>query len=113
MSKRLCVKACNKYLNLNYACFMCHDILYVVHAHFMQIYIFECLKCNDEGFLVNMLSIEKTEGSGFINWMFQFYWFCLAKLDGPVCQTGLSDFDRLTICFSSLICCDSLFLSIS
>jgi hypothetical protein len=75
MSERLCVKACNKYLNLNYACFMCHDILYVVHVHFMQICIFECLKCNDECFLVNMLSIEKTEDSGFINWMFRFIGF--------------------------------------
>jgi hypothetical protein len=24
--ERLCVKACNTYLNLNYACFLCHDI---------------------------------------------------------------------------------------
>jgi hypothetical protein len=48
MCERLCVKACNTYLNLNYACFMCHDILYVVHIYFMQICIFKCLKCNDE-----------------------------------------------------------------
>jgi hypothetical protein len=27
---------------------------------------------------------EKTGGSGFINQMFWFYWFCLAKSDGPV-----------------------------
>jgi hypothetical protein len=27
MCERLCVKACNTYLNLNYACFLCHDIL--------------------------------------------------------------------------------------
>jgi hypothetical protein len=41
MCERLCFKACNIYLNLNYACFMCHDIIYVIHVHFMQIRIFE------------------------------------------------------------------------
>jgi hypothetical protein len=50
----------------------------------MQICIFECLKCYDECFLVNILSLKKTGGSGFINQMFQFYWFCLIKPDGPV-----------------------------
>jgi hypothetical protein len=33
--ERLCVKACNTYLNLNYACFLCHDILYLIHVNFM------------------------------------------------------------------------------
>jgi hypothetical protein len=47
------------YLNLNYACFMCHVILYLIHVNFMQICIFECLKYNDECFLVKMLSLEK------------------------------------------------------
>jgi hypothetical protein len=56
--ERLCVKACNTYLNLNYACFLCHVILYLIHVNFMQICILECLKCNDEYFLVNMLSLE-------------------------------------------------------
>jgi hypothetical protein len=59
--ERLCVKACNIYLNLNYACFLCHDIIYLIHVNFMQICIFECLKCNDEYFLVNMLSLEKPD----------------------------------------------------
>jgi hypothetical protein len=49
------------YLNLNYACFMCHVILYLIHDKFMQICIFECVKCNDECFLVNMLSLKKME----------------------------------------------------
>jgi hypothetical protein len=31
----------------------------------------------------------------------------LTKLDDPVSQIRLSDFDRLDICFSNLICCDS------
>jgi hypothetical protein len=59
--ERLCVKTCNTYLNLNYACFLCHDIIYLIHGNFMQICIFECLKCNDECFLVNMLSLEKPD----------------------------------------------------
>jgi hypothetical protein len=41
--------------------FLCHDILYLIHVNFMQICIFECLKCNDEYFLVNMLSLKKSE----------------------------------------------------
>jgi hypothetical protein len=61
MCERLCVKACNTYLNFNYACFLCHDILYLIDVNFMQICFFECLKCNDECFLVNMLSLEKPE----------------------------------------------------
>jgi hypothetical protein len=61
MCERLCVKACNTYLNLNYACFLCHAILFLIHINFMQICIFECLKCNDECFLVNMLSLEKSD----------------------------------------------------
>jgi hypothetical protein len=61
MCEILCVKTCNTYLNLSYVCFLCHDILYVVHVHFMQICIFECLKCNDEYCLVNMLCLEKPD----------------------------------------------------
>jgi hypothetical protein len=61
MCERLCVKACNTYLNLNYACFLCHDILYVGHIHFMQICIFECLKCNDEYSLITILCLEKSD----------------------------------------------------
>jgi hypothetical protein len=38
--ERLCVKACNTYLNLNYACFLCHVILYLIYVNFMQICIF-------------------------------------------------------------------------
>jgi hypothetical protein len=33
--ERLCVKACNTYLNLNYAYFLCHDILYLIQVNFM------------------------------------------------------------------------------
>jgi hypothetical protein len=66
MCERLYVKACNTYLNLNYACFLCHDILYLIHVNFMQICIFECLKCNDECFLINMLSLEKLEVLAFL-----------------------------------------------
>jgi hypothetical protein len=35
LCERLCVKVCNTYLNLNYACFLCHDILYLIHVNFM------------------------------------------------------------------------------
>jgi hypothetical protein len=64
-------------LNLIYACFMCHTILYPIHVNFMQIYIFECLKCNDECFLVNMLSLKKPEVPVLLvlpdkNWMVRF-----------------------------------------
>jgi hypothetical protein len=61
MRERLCVKACNTYLILNYTCFLCHVILYLIHVNFMQIRTFECQKCNDECFLVNMRSLEKLE----------------------------------------------------
>jgi hypothetical protein len=33
--ERLCVKTCNIYLNLNYTCFLCHDILYLIQVNFM------------------------------------------------------------------------------
>jgi hypothetical protein len=48
-------------LNLIYACFMCHIILYLIHVNFMQICIIECLKCNDECFIVNMVSLKKSD----------------------------------------------------
>jgi hypothetical protein len=85
MCERLCIKACNTYLNLNHACFLCHVILYLIHVNFMQICIFECLKCNDECFLVNMLSLKKPEvlvllvlshktgWSGLPNWIVRFW----------------------------------------
>jgi hypothetical protein len=98
MCERLCVKACNAYLNLNYACFLCHDILYLIHVNFMQICIFECMKYNDECFLINMLSLEKSEVT------------ILLVLPG---KTGWSDFGRLSICFSNLICCDSSVMCIT
>jgi hypothetical protein len=43
---------------------------------------------------------EKTGGSDFINRMFQFWWFCLAK-------------PGYYICFSYFICCDSLIMCIT
>jgi hypothetical protein len=37
----------------------------------------------------------------------------LTKLDGPICQIELSDFDRHNICFSCFNCCDSLVMCIT
>jgi hypothetical protein len=105
MCERLCVKACNTYLNLNYACFMCHDILYVIHVLFVQICILECLKCNDECCLVNMLRLEKPDVPVFV--------VLLTKSDAPIFQTGLSSFGRLSICFSNFIYYHSLVICIT
>jgi hypothetical protein len=66
------VNACNKFVNLNYACSCVLVISYLFHVLFMQICMCECLKIIGVCFLVNMLSLEKpdvpvleTECSGF------------------------------------------------
>jgi hypothetical protein len=99
-------------LNLNYACSCVIVISYLIHIHFLQIYIFECLKCNDKCSLVNMLCLK--------NWTVRFYkaivpvfMVLLTKPDDLVSQTELSSFDRLIICFSNFICCDSLVMCIT
>jgi hypothetical protein len=84
MCERLCVKACNAYLNLNYACFLFHDILYLIHVNFMQICIFECMKYNDECFLINMLSLEKSEVTILLVLPGKTGCSGLPKPDGPV-----------------------------
>jgi hypothetical protein len=53
------VKACNMFLNLNYACSCVLFISYPFHVLFMQICMCECLEIISMCFLVNMLSLEK------------------------------------------------------
>jgi hypothetical protein len=53
------VKACNIFLNLNYACLCILVISYHFHVLFMQICMCECLEIISVCFLVNMLSLEK------------------------------------------------------
>jgi hypothetical protein len=74
------VKACNIFLNLNYACSCVLVISYHFYVLFMQIYMCECLEIIGVYFFVNMLSLKKS--------------------DDPIFQTGLSGFGRLIICFS-------------
>jgi hypothetical protein len=74
------VKACNMFVNRNYACSCVLVISYPFIVLFMQICMCECLQIIGVCFLVNMLSLEKP--------------------NDPVSQTGLSGFDRLSICFS-------------
>jgi hypothetical protein len=52
----------------------------------------ECLKIIGVCFLVNVLSLEKLDVLIFV--------VLLTKPDDPIFQTGLSDFDRLSIRFS-------------
>jgi hypothetical protein len=66
------VKACNMFVNLNYACSCVLVISYHFHVLFMQICMCECLEIIGVCFLVNMLSLK--------------------KLDVPVLETGCSDF---------------------
>jgi hypothetical protein len=53
------VKACNMFVNLNYACSCILVISYPFHVLFMQIYMCECFKITGVCFLVNMLRMEK------------------------------------------------------
>jgi hypothetical protein len=86
------VKACNMFVNLNYACSCVLVISYPFHVPFMQICMCECLGIIGVCFLVNMLSLAKLDVLVFV--------VLLIKQDDLVSQTGLSDFDRHTICFS-------------
>jgi hypothetical protein len=52
----------------------------------------ECLKIIGVCFLANMLSLKKPDVLVFL--------VLLTKSDDSVFQTGLSDFGRLSICFS-------------
>jgi hypothetical protein len=58
------VKACNMFVNLNYAYSCVLVISYHSHVLFMQICMCECFEIISVYFLVNMLSLE--------NWMFRF-----------------------------------------
>jgi hypothetical protein len=57
------VKACNMFVNLNYACSCVLVISYPFHVIFMQICICECLEIIGVCFLVNMLSLKKSDVS--------------------------------------------------
>jgi hypothetical protein len=60
------VKACNMFVNLNYACSCVLVIFYPFHVMFMQICMCECLKIIGVYFLVNMLSLEKSDVLVFV-----------------------------------------------
>jgi hypothetical protein len=66
------VKACNMFVNLNFAYSCVLIISYPFHVLFMQICMCECLKIIGVCFFVNMLSLK--------------------KLDVPVLETGFSNF---------------------
>jgi hypothetical protein len=66
------VKACNMFVNLNYACSCVQFISYPFHVLFMHICMCKCLKIISACFLVNMMSLE--------------------KLDVLVLETGCSEF---------------------
>jgi hypothetical protein len=85
------VKACNIFVNLNYACSCVLIISYPFHVLFMQICMCECLEIIGVCFLVNMLSLKKPDVLIFV--------VLLTKPDDPVSQTGLFGFGRLSICF--------------
>jgi hypothetical protein len=92
------VKTCNMFVKLNYTCSYVLVISYPFHVLFMQICMCECLKIIGVCFLVNMLSLEKTDVPVLET---VYSGFCvLTKLDDPVSQTRLSGFDRLSIYFS-------------
>jgi hypothetical protein len=55
------VKACNMFVNLNYAFSCVLVISYPFHVLFMQICICECLKIISVCFLINMLSLQKPD----------------------------------------------------
>jgi hypothetical protein len=55
------VKACNMFVNLNYACSCALVISYPFHVLFMQICMCECLEIIGVCFLVNMLSLKKSD----------------------------------------------------
>jgi hypothetical protein len=55
------VKACNIFVNLNYACSCVLVISYPFHVLFMQRSMCECLEIIGVCFIVNMLSLEKPD----------------------------------------------------
>jgi hypothetical protein len=57
------VKACNMFVNLNYACSCILVISYPFYVLFMQICMCECHEIIGVCFLVNMLSLEKPDVS--------------------------------------------------
>jgi hypothetical protein len=71
---------------------MCSGYIIFFYVLFMQICMCECLKIIGVCFLVNVLSLEKLDVLVFV--------VLLTKPDDPIFQTGLSDFDRLSIRFS-------------
>jgi hypothetical protein len=85
------VKACNMFVNLNYACSCVPVISYHFLVLFMQICMCECIEIICVYFLVNMLSLEKLDVPIFV--------VLLIKLDDPIFQIGLSGFCRISICF--------------
>jgi hypothetical protein len=70
------IKACNMFVNLNYVCLCVLVISYPFHALFIQICICECLEIIGVYFLVNMLSLKKSDVSVFMA--------LLTKLNDPV-----------------------------
>jgi hypothetical protein len=70
------VKACNMFVNLNYAFSCVLVISYPFHVLFMQICICECLKIISVCFLINMLSLQKPDVLIFVA--------LLTKSDDPV-----------------------------
>jgi hypothetical protein len=86
------VKACNMFVNLNYACSCVLLISYHFHILFIQICMCEYLKIIGVYFLVNILSLKKPDVPVFV--------VLLTKSDNSVSQTGLFGFGRLSICFS-------------
>jgi hypothetical protein len=86
------VKACNMFVNLNYACSCVLVIFYPFHVLFIQICMCECLKIISVYFLINMLSLKKLDIPVLETGCFS---FC-----GFADKTGLSSFSKLSICFS-------------
>jgi hypothetical protein len=86
------VKVCNIFENLNYACSCVLVISSPFYVLFMQICMCERLKIIDVCFLVNTLSLEKPDVPVFV--------VLLTKSDDPISQIRLSDFVRISICFS-------------
>jgi hypothetical protein len=69
------VKACNMFVNLNYACSCVLVISYPFHVLFIQICMCECLKIIGVCFLVNMLSLEKPDVPVLETGCFSFFSF--------------------------------------
>jgi hypothetical protein len=55
------VRACNMFVNLNYACSCVLVISYPFRVLFMQICICECLEIIGVCFIINMLSLKKPD----------------------------------------------------